>query len=53
MHEDESQILEEAKQQMDIVPYTKRDRTVTYLILIFVLANFITLMLAVPWGSIF
>lgn len=46
-------ILDEAKEQMDIVPYTKRDRIVTYCILFLVFMNFITLMFTVPWGSLF
>lgn len=52
MDEPDTQLIEEAKKQMDIVPYTKRDRIVTYLILIVVFANFVTLMFAIPWRGI-
>ena len=44
-------ILEEAKDQMDIVPYTKRDKVVVYLIFLFVVLNFTLLLISVPWGS--
>jgi hypothetical protein len=46
-------ILDETKNQMEIVPYTKRDRFMVTVIFIIVLANFITLMFTIPWRSLF
>jgi hypothetical protein len=51
--DDSNPILDEAQEKMDIVPYTKRDRIVTYCILLLVFMNFLTLMLTVPWGTLF
>jgi len=42
-----NELLTEANKQMDIVPYTRKDRIVTYLILIIVFANFVTITLNV------
>lgn len=53
MDDPDTKLIAETKKQMDIVPYTKRDRFVTYIILLIVFANFITLMLAIPWRGIF
>jgi hypothetical protein len=52
MDKDKSPILEEVEKQMDIVPYTKRDRLVTLMILVIVFLNFVLLILTVPWGSV-
>ena len=46
-------ILDETKKQMEIVPYTKTDRIIVFAIFVVVLANFITLLFTIPWGSIF
>jgi len=53
MSKSHSPILDETKKEMEIVPYTKRDRLMVTIIFIIVLANFITLMLSLPWRSIF
>lgn len=52
MSKNHNPILDETKNQMEIVPYTKRDRKVVFAIFIIVLANFITLLLTIPWRSI-
>ena len=52
MDEPDTNLIAETKKQMDIVPYTRRDRVVTYVILIIVFANFLTLMFAIPWRGI-
>lgn len=52
MDEPDTTLIEETKKQMDIVPYTKRDRILTYTILIIVFANFVTLLIAIPWRGI-
>jgi len=46
-------ILDETKKQMEIVPYTRRDRILVFVIFLFALANFVTLIVSIPWGSIF
>ena len=51
MDEHENPILEETQKQMDIVPYTRRDRYMTLVILLIVFANFIIAILTIPWGS--
>jgi len=53
MSKSHNPILDETKKQMEIVPYTKTDRTLVLCIFIIVLANFVTLMISLPWGSIF
>ena len=53
MDEQDSPILEETSKQMDIVPYTRKDRYVTLSILLIVVANFAIAILTIPWGSLF
>lgn len=53
MDDQESSVVKEVDKQMDILPYTKRDRILTWAILIIVTANFITLMIALPWRGLF
>ena len=38
---------------VEVVHFTKKDRVVTVAILIFVMANFVLLLLTIPWGSLF
>ena len=47
----DNKIIEETKKQMDIVPYTKRDKAAVYLIFCIVLLNFILLIISLPWGN--
>lgn len=51
--ETHSPVLEETKRQMDIVPYTRRDRITTFVILLVVCANFLLLLWSLPWKWLF
>ena len=45
-------VLEAVKEEIHIVPYTKRDRRVNYFIAIIVALNLAVVLIQIPWGSL-
>lgn len=46
----QQEVLEEAMKDVDIVPYTKGDRIVAYIILTFVIVNCVGIIIGLLWG---
>lgn len=45
-------VLEAVKDDLEIVPYTRKDRRLNYTIAIIVGLNFLAALTQLPWGSI-
>ncbi len=53
MSDEENSVIQEVEKSLEVEPYTKVDRVITYAILTIVTLNLIMILsFVVPWGSL-